>query len=480
MPEHTEYDAVVVGAGPNGLAAAITLAQAGRSVLLLEANATVGGGARSAALTLPGFVHDLGSAVHPLCLASPFLRALPLARYGLEWVHPALPAAHPLDDGAAVVLRRSLADTAHALGADAAPYRRLMQPLLDEWQALVEETLQPLWHVPRHPLLLARFGLQAIRSARGLAEAWFAGEPARALFAGMAAHAILPLEQMGTAAFGLTLALLGHAVGWPVPRGGAQCVADAMVAYLRALGGHVETDTPVQDLRELPPARAVLLDLTPRQLLHLAGDRLPSSSRRRLERFRYGWGVFKVDYALDGPIPWTADVCTSAGTVHLGGSLGEIAAAERAVGQGHHPERPYVLLAQPTLFDDTRAPEGRHTAWAYCHVPQGSAVDMAPRIEAQIERFAPGFRDRILARHAAAPADLERSNANLVGGTINGGAMDLGQLLARPVHGPAPYRTPLPGVYLCSSSTPPGGGVHGMCGHLAARTALRDLFEAQV
>ncbi len=473
MPEHTEYDAVVVGAGPNGLAAAITLAQAGRSVLLLEANATVGGGARSAALTLPGFVHDLGSAIHPMCLASPFLRALPLERYGLQWIHPEVPVAHPLDDGAAA-LYRSLEETAAALGADGAAYRRLMAPLLERWQALMDETLQPLLHLPRHPLLLARFGLQAIRPARSLAEARFAGEPARALFAGIAAHATLPLEQLASSAFGLVLGLLGHAVGWPMPRGGAQQVADALAAHLRTLGGEIVTEHPVRTLREVPPARAVLLDLTPRQFLGLAGDRLPPAYRRRLERFRYGWGVFKVDYALDGPIPWRSDACTRAGTVHLGGTLAEVAEAERAVGEGRHPERPFVLLAQHSLFDATRAPAGRHTVWAYCHVPQGSTFDMAGRIDGQIERFAPGFRDRILARHVTPPAALERLNANLVGGTINGGAMDLWQLLARPVVSPAPYRTPLPGVYLCSSSTPPGGGVHGMCGVLAARTALRD------
>ena len=468
------YDAVVVGAGPNGLAAAITLARHGWRVCLLEANDTVGGGARSAALTQPGFVHDLGSAIHPLGVGSPFFRTLPLDRYGLAWVESEVPLAHPLDDGSAVLLQRSIAATAAGLGADGAAYRRLYESLVPHWQPLLAEVLQPLMHIPRHPLVLARFGWQAIRSARLLADAWFTEVPARALFGGLAAHAILPLDQVASASFGLVLSVLGHAVGWPLPRGGAQRIADAMAAYFIDLGGVIESGRRVRSLGELPSARAVLLDLTPRQLLRLADDRLPPSYRARLERFRYGWGVFKVDYALRAPIPWKAEACRRAGTVHLGGTFEEIEAAEQAVAEGRHPERPFVLLAQPSLFDATRAPEGYHTAWAYCHVPQGSAFDMTARIEAQIERFAPGFRACMLERHVTRPADLERSNANLIGGSINGGAMDLAQLLARPVFSPRPYRTPLTGVYLCSSSTPPGGGVHGMCGHLAAHTVLRD------
>ena len=474
MTRRAGYDAIIVGAGPNGLAAALTLARAGRSVHVLEANATIGGGVRSAPLTRSGFVHDLCSAVHPLALGSPFFRELPLERYGLRWVHPGVPLAHPLDDGTAVVLYRSVGRTGHALGDDGDAYWDLMRPLVQHGRALLDEVLRPILHLPRHPLLLAAFGLRAIRSARGLAEAAFEGERARALFAGMAAHAILPLEQPGSAAFGLLLGVLGHAVGWPMPRGGAQRLADAMARYLHDLGGSIETRHEVHTLRALPPARTVLLDVTPNQLLALTGDRLPSSYRRRLERFRYGWGVFKMDYALDAPIPWRAEACTRAGTVHLGGTLDEIAAAERTVEEGQHPERPFVLLVQPSLFDPTRAPAGRHTAWAYCHVPQGSTVDMTRRIERQIERFAPGFSDRILARHVAPPAALERRNANLVGGSINGGAMDLPQLLRRPTF-TSPYRTPLDGVYLCSSSTPPGGGVHGMCGYLSAQAALEDL-----
>lgn len=475
MSQSTPWDAVVVGAGPNGLAAAITLAQQGLRVQVLEANTTVGGAARSAALTRPGFVHDLGSAIHPLGVGSPFFRTLPLDTYGLAWIEPELPLAHPLDDGTAVGLHRSIAATAAGLGADGEAYRRLYEPLVRHWQPLMDEVLQPLVHVPRHPLVLARFGWQAVRSAWMLADAWFTEAPARALFGGQAAHAILPFDQLVSASFGLVLSVLGHGVGWPLPRGGAGRIADAMAAYLLDLGGDIKTDMQVRALDELPPARAVLLDLTPRQLLRLAGDRLPPAYRARLERFRYGWGVFKVDYALREPIPWTADACRRAGTIHLGGTFEEMAAAEQSVAQGRHPERPFVLLAQHSLFDATRAPDGQHTAWVYCHVPQGSAFDMTARIEAQIERFAPGFRACILERHVSTPADLERSNANLIGGSINGGAMDLAQLLARPTCGPAPYRTPLPGVYLCSSSTPPGGGVHGMCGHLAARTVLRDM-----
>jgi phytoene dehydrogenase-like protein len=443
-------------------------------VLVLEAEDTPGGGVRSAALTRPGFVHDRCSAIHPFGLASSFFRSLPLERYGLSWVHPPLPLAHPLDGGTAAVFHQSLDDTARGLGSDGAAYRRLMEPCVEAWPELVEELLQPLLHLPRHPWKLASFGLKAVRSARGLARRRFRETEARALFAGMAAHAVLPLGEPASASFGLMLGMLGHAVGWPMPRGGAQSLADALVACLRDLGGEIVTGHRVRDLAALPPARAVLLDVTPRQFVALAGSRTPDRYRRRLEQFRYGWGVYKVDYALDGPIPWTAEPCTRAGTVHLGGTFEEVAEAERAVQRGQHPERPFVLLAQPSLFDPSRAPSGQHTAWAYCHVPAGTTFDMTARIEGQIERFAPGFGARILERHVSTPADLERSNANLVGGSINGGRMGLWQLLARPTFGFTPYRTPLPGVYLCSSSTPPGGGVHGMCGYHAAQTVLHD------
>lgn len=469
------YDAVVVGSGPNGLAAAITLARAGHSVLLIEANHSLGGGARSAEVTLPGFLHDTCSAVHPLALASPFFRSLPLERFGLEWIQPGIPLAHPLEDRA-VSLLRDLDETAARLRGDARAYRNLFQPLVRNWPKLVSEFLQPLLHFPRHPFALARFGLGAISPASFLARALFQQEEARALFAGIAAHSFLPLESIASAAFGLVLGMAGHAVGWPIPRGGSQAITQALAGYFRELGGKIETDRRLDSLGAVPKARAILLDLSAWQFARLAGDRLPTAYRARLRNFRRGPGVFKIDHALAEPVPWRAAECRNAGTVHLGGTLAEIAAAERAVARGEHPARPFVLVAQQSLFDETRAPHGRHTLWAYCHVPNGSTLDMAQRIEEQIERFAPGFRDCIVARHSSNTAELEKSNANLSGGEINGGAANLAQLLARPVFSANPYRTPLRGVYLCSASTPPGGGVHGMCGYHAARAALREIF----
>jgi phytoene dehydrogenase-like protein len=479
MSQRVAYDAVVVGAGPNGLAGAIRLAQAGYGVLLVEANATVGGGARSAELTLPGFVHDMGSAVHPLALASAFFRKLALEKGGLHWIQPPLALAHPLADGTAAAIERTLqpAGFSHGLGRDRTAYERLMAPLVANWQALAEELLQPLLHVPRHPLQLGRFGLLALRSAEGLARGWFEEAPARALFGGMAAHSFLSLERRGSAAFGLVLGMLGHAAGWPLPKGGSQQIANALAAHLRSLGGEIAMKIRVEHLDDLPLARVVLFDLTPRQLLRIAGDRLPVSYRQRLERYRYGPGVFKIDYALRSPVPWKAEACRRAGTVHVGGTLEEITAAERAVAGGQAAERPFVLVVQPSLFDSTRAPEGKHTAWAYCHVPNGSTFDMTDRIERQIERFAPGFRDCVLGRQAMDCAALERGDANLVGGDINGGAADLRQLLARPIFSPTPYRIPVPGWYLCSASTPPGGGVHGMCGFHAAEAAIGGTLE---
>ncbi|CAA9524004.1 MAG: Phytoene dehydrogenase and related proteins [uncultured Thermomicrobiales bacterium] len=464
------YDAVVVGAGPNGLAAAITLARAGRSVLVLEANDAVGGGARSAGLTLPGFVHDLGSAIHPLALASPFFRTLPLDRHGLRWIQPEVPLAHPLDGHGAVLLERAVAATAAGLGEDAAAYAALMAPLVRDATRLIPGALAPL-RVPRHPLAMARFGLLGVRSAERVADR-FAGERARALLAGSAAHSFLRLDQSLSAAFGLILTLVGHAVGWPIPAGGSQSIADALAAHLRELGGEIRTGFPVASLVDVPDSRVVLFDLTPRQVLAIAGDALPPGYRRQLGRFRHGPGAFKLDYALDGPIPWTDPACLRAGTVHLGGALEEIAAGERAVRSGRHPERPFVLLAQQSLFDPSRAPAGQQTVWAYCHVPNGSTQDMTAAIEAQIERFAPGFRDRVLARVATAPADLQRQNATLAGGDINGGVQDWRQLFTRPAPLFPPYATPNPRLYFCSASTPPGGGVHGMCGHFAAKSAL--------
>lgn len=463
---------VVVGSGPNGLAAAIALAQAGRDVTVLEGSDAVGGGCRSEALTLPGFVHDTCSTVHALALASPFLSRLPLTRHGLELVHPPAPLAHPLDDGSAVLLERSVEETARGLGPDARAYRRLFDPLARDADELMRDILGPP-RPPRHPLLLARFGRSALRSAAGLARGRFEGERARALVAGCCAHSMLSLRSPASAAFGLVLALSGHRVGWPVARGGSQRLADALASHLRALGGRIETGRWVESLDEIAGAGAALLDVTPRQLLRLAGRRLPDGYAGRLGRFRYGPGVFKLDWALDAPIPWTAAEAARAGTVHLGGTLEEIAAAEEAVARGEHTDRPFVLLVQPSLFDPTRAPAGKHTAWAYCHVPNGSTRDMTEAIEAQVERFAPGFGDAIAARAAMGPADVERRNPNYVGGDINGGAQDLRQLFTRPVpRAGSPYATPLPGVYLCSSSTPPGGGVHGMCGYFAARAAL--------
>jgi phytoene dehydrogenase-like protein len=473
-------DAVIVGAGPNGLAAAIVLAEAGRRVLVLEANHDVGGAARSTELTHPGFVHDLGSTTHPLAAASPFFRQLPLGEHGLDWVQPDLPLAHPLDGGRAILHHRSLDETAHGLGPDRDAWVDLFGPIVADWPKLEREILRPLLHWPGHPIALARFGLPALRSAEGLARARFETTEARALFAGHAAHSLLALDQAASASFGLVLGTLAHCVGWPCPRGGAGRISAALAGYLRSIGGEIETGRRVESIDDLPPARSVTFDLTPRQVLRIAGRELPRRPRQALQRFRYGTAAYKVDWALDGPIPWANSACARAGTVHVGGTLEEIAAGERIVADGGTPEAPFVLLAQHSVFDTTRAPEGCHTVWAYCHVPNGSTVDMTGRIEAQIERFAPGFGRRILDRAVSSPAELERQNANLVGGDINGGAQDLAQMLARPLVSPRPYRLTRGGgdgsaaFYMCSSSTPPGGGVHGMCGWHAAHTVLHD------
>jgi phytoene dehydrogenase-like protein len=468
------YDAAIVGSGPNGLAAGITLACAGKSVVVLEAKPTIGGGTRTAPLTMPGFAHDVCSALHPLGVASPFFRDLPLAQYGLEWIYPPASLAHPLDDGTAVMVEGTIEQTAANLGPDAGAYRRLMGPLVDGWQGLLDDVLGPL-HFPSHPLLMARFGLSALLPAATLARRVFRGERARAVFAGMAAHAMLPLASPATAAIGLMLGIVAHGVGWPMARGGSQQFANALGAHLESLGGEICTGSPVRSMRDLPQVRATLFDTSPRALVEIAGDRLPAGYRDALLRFRYGPGVFKLDFALDDPIPWRAEECLRAGTVHLGGTLEEITESEAAVWQGEHPERPYVILAQQSLFDATRAPEGKHTAWAYCHVPNGSTEDMTERVEAQIERFAPGFRDRVLARSTMDTSQMEAYNPNYVGGDINAGIQDLRQFFTRPAIRVNPYTTPVPGLYLCSSSTPPGGGVHGMCGTYAARAALRHL-----
>src|SRR6266498_2807315 len=469
-------DAVVVGSGPNGLAAAITLARAGCSVLVCEANTTIGGGARSAELTLSGFVHDVCSAVHPLAAGSPFFKTLPLERFGLEWIQPDIPLAHPLDDGRAACLHRDVDFTAEQLPGDSRAYRRLMKPLACNWEKLANEFLQPMLHLPRHPMALARFGIPALCPATLLSKILFKHEPARALFGGIAAHSFLPLESIASSAFGLVLGMAGHAVGWPIPRGGSQQIANALANHLRELGGKIEINHRVEDLNDLPKSRAILLDMSVWQFLRIAGQGMAAAYRRRLESFRHAPGIFKIDYALGSPVPWKAEECRRAGTIHLGGTLDEIAAAERDISLGKIPERPFVLVAQQSLFDETRAPDGQHTLWAYCHVPFDCKMDMSEKIESQIERFAPGFRDCILARHKLSAADLGKSNPNLAGGDINGGAANLMQLIARPILSPRPYRTPLHGVYLCSASTPPGGGVHGMCGYHGARAAARDIF----
>jgi phytoene dehydrogenase-like protein len=469
-----DYDAVVVGSGPNGLSAAIQVARHGHSVVVLEAAPTLGGGLRSAELTLPGFQHDMCAAVLPLTVASPFLSRLPLADFGLDLLQPPLGLAHPLDDGSAVVLERSVSRTAAGLGADGAAYARLVAPSVAVWSQLVKQLLGP-FRLPRHPVSLARFGIAAILPTTLLCRMAFRQPAARALLGGLSAHSILPLERPASAAFGLVLAMLGHAVGWPMPRGGAQRVSGALLGYLTSLGGHTRSGCPVASLADLPPSQATLLDLTPRQVLGVTGDALSVGYRRQLGRYRYGPGVFKIDWALESAIPWTASACRAAGTVHVGGTLEEIAMHERAVWRGQVTPRPFVVLAQPSIVDSSRAPAGRHTAWAYCHVPHGSTADMAQAIEAQVERFAPGFSERILARATRSAAQLQAYNANYVGGDINGGVQDLLQLWTRPTWRPNPYSTSDPRLFICSSATPPGGGVHGMCGYYAARSALQHL-----
>ena len=469
-PYERQFDAVIVGAGPNGLAAAITLAQAGRAVVVFEAEDTIGGGMRSAELTLPGFTHDVCAAVVPLALASPFFRTLPLGKHGLAFIHPDAPLAHPLDDGTAIIVERSVEQTAAGLGRDGAGYAKLFVPLVRDWTKL-EPLLLGALKFPEHPLVAARFGLNALRSASSLAKSKFRDVRARTLFAGLAAHSILPLEDSPSAAFGLVLGILAHAVGWPIVRGGTQKLADALAAHLRSLGGEIRTGAPVSSIDELSPNAAVLCDISPRQLAAIAGSRFTPRFRAALERYRYGPGVCKVDWALDAAIPWKARECARAGTVHVGGTLEEIAASERDAWRGVESSAPFVLLAQPTLFDPSRAPAGKHTAWAYCHVPNGSSKDMSGVIEAQIERFAPGFRARILQRSVMLPGDLQRHNANLIGGDVGGGAVTLGQLFTRPTW--RLYATTDPRIYTCSASTPPGGGVHGLCGHSAAIRALR-------
>jgi phytoene dehydrogenase-like protein len=464
--------ACIVGAGPNGLAAAVVMGQAGLQVDVLEAEATPGGAARTMELTLPGYRHDFGAAVFPLGAGSPFFSSLPLRDYGLEWIHSPAPLAHPLDDGTAMVLERDLSDTEASLGVDGKAWRKLVETFVERWSEFARDVLQPLPTLPRHPWLMARFGMSAILPARSIARR-FRSERTQALFAGLAAHSFLSLDEPLSAAAGLLMAVLAHAVGWPIPRGGSQSLTDALCQYLATLGGSVKTSSRVEALSSLPGYDLLLCDVTPRQLLKLAGERLSDRYKRRLQTYRYGPGVFKVDYALHAPIPWKASDCGRAATLHLGGNFEEIAASEQAVREGRHAERPFVLLAQPSLFDSSRAPQGKHTAWAYCHVPNGSNSDVLGKLEDQIERFAPGFRDCVVARCVSSTADLERMDANLVGGDIAGGVMDIRQFLFRPTW--KHYATSAKEIYLCSSSTPPGGGVHGMCGYHAAKMALSRL-----
>ncbi|HYC47716.1 MAG TPA: NAD(P)/FAD-dependent oxidoreductase [Burkholderiales bacterium] len=468
------FDAIVVGSGPNGLAAAVVLAEAGVSVLVVEARDTIGGGARTAELTLPGFQHDICSAIHPTAVVSPFFRRLGLERLGIELVYSPTPLAHPLEDGSVALLQRSVAETGASIGDDAQAWHDLVTPYLAHGNDFFESILRPI-RIPRHPFLMLRFARDGLRSCTGLVTSRFGGPRARALFTGCAAHSVLPLDSFATASFGMVMTLAAHAIGWPSVRGGSQNLSDALARHLRSLGGTIQTGTPVASLDELPSSRVVLFDLAPQHIARIAGDALPSGYRNRLLRFRYGPGIFKVDWALDGPIPWLSPQCLQAATVHVGPSFEEIVQSEHEMSHGRISERPFVLVAQQSLFDSTRAPEGKETGWGYCHVPHGSTLDMTDRIERQIERVAPGFRDRILARHTMDPHDFEAHNANMIGGDLGGGANDFRQFMFRPVVRANPYTTPNDKLYICSSSTPPGGGVHGMCGYWAAQSALRKL-----
>jgi phytoene dehydrogenase-like protein len=478
IKDKRDYDAIVVGSGPNGLSAAITMQQAGLSVLLLEAKDTIGGGVRSAELTLPHFVHDVCSAVYPLAVSSPFFKTLPLTQHGLEFIHPTITAAHPFDDGTAAALYGSVEQTAQALNEDEASYLKLMKPLVKEWPQIVTNVLGPL-HFPKHPVELTRFGLKALTSASFLAKRFHSKE-ARGLWAGMAAHSIQSLSKVTTSATALVLMLAGHTEGWPIPKGGSNAISNALASYFLSLGGSFETNFYVRSLSQLPSSHATLFDVAPKQLLEIAGHKFSLIYQWQLKRYRYGMGVFKTDWALDEQIPFVSSTCRQAGTIHLGNTLEEIVASEKLVSEGKHPEKPFVLLAQQSLFDTSRAPNGKHTAWAYCHVPNGSKEDMTEQIENQIERFAPGFKKIIAARHVMNTQQLEEYDPNYVGGDIVGGMMNLGQLFTRPALRLSPYKTSAKGIYICSSSTPPGGGVHGMCGYHAARKALRDVFNKRI
>lgn len=470
-----DYDAVVVGSGPNGLAAAITLQQAGCSVMVVEAKSEAGGGCRTAELTLPGFLHDVCSAIHPMAHASPFLRSLPLAQFGLEFIQPEIAAAHPFDDGSCAILSRSITDTAAILGADEQKYLDLIQPLVRDWPLIDQDVLGPL-QLPSHPLAMANFGLKALPSALSTARR-FSSKYAKGLWAGVAAHSIQPLSNAATSAIALVLMITAHRGGWPVAKGGSGSITKAMCDYFISLGGRIQTNFQVTSLSQLPSSHTVLFDVTPKQLLQIAGYKFSSLYRWQLERFRYGAGVFKIDWALDAPTPFVAEKARSAGTVHIGNTLEEIKLHEQLVWENIVSDKPFILFAQQSVCDSSRAPTGKHTAWAYCHVPNGYTGDMTNIIEMQVERFAPGFRDRILARHTFSPSQLEEYNNNYIGGDINGGVIDIRQLFTRPALRWSPYRTSAKGLYICSSSTPPGGGVHGLCGYHAAKRALKDIFK---
>lgn len=467
----------MIGSGPNGLAAAIVLAQSGYSVKVYEAAENIGGGTRTRELTLPGFQHDVCSAIHPMAVASPFLQSLPLEEHGLQWIHPPYPLAHPLDERPAVVLQNSLSDTAELLAEDGNAYSNLFEPVVHHWEELAPQLLGPFSLIPDTPFLMARFGLKALQPAERLANATFATAQAKALFAGLAAHSILPLDAISTSAIGLVLGSVGHVHGWPFPKGGSHAITKAMAGYLQSLGGEIQTGTPVTALNQLPESRLVFFNTTPAQILEIASERLRVSYARKLQRFKYGAGVFKLDLALDGPIPWKDPNCSKAGTVHVGGTFEEIIASEACLKNNTHPEAPYVLVAQQSLFDETRAPDGQHTCWAYCHVPNGSTKDMTEPILTQIERFAPGFRDLIIGTHAMNTRAIQDYNANYIGGDINGGKQDITQLFTRPAGLFDPYHIPGSNLYISSSSVPPGGGVHGMGGYHAAHSALKRHFS---
>ncbi len=478
IKHNTDFDAVVVGSGPNGLAAAITLQQQGLSVLLLEGKSNIGGGLRTEELTLPGFQHDVCSAVHPLAAASPFFETLPLADHGLDYIYPQFAAAHPFDDGTMAVLQHSLEETAMSLRDDMGAYIKLLGPLIKSWPGIADDVLAPL-HFPKLPLDMAAFGLNALLPATSLAKR-FKTKEAKGLFGGMAAHSIQPLSNAATSAIALVLMANGHLKGWPIPKGGSKNIAGALATYFTSLGGQIQTNTYITSLDQLPSAKAVLFDVTPKQLLGIAGHKFSNIYKWQLERYRYGMGVFKIDWALDDEIPFAAADASNASTIHIGGTFEEIANSEKQTSQDIHPDKPFVLLTQPSVFDKSRAPEDKHVAWAYCHVPNGSTKNMTEQIENQIERFAPGFRERIIGRHTFNTAQLQKYNPNYIGGDINGGIIDLAQLFTRPALRSSPYRTSAKGLYICSSSTPPGGGVHGMCGYNAAKRTLKDIFNIEI